>query len=87
MNLEININTEIEVELTDAGIKQYNCYYKELNKTLNKMGWNSIRPIKLKKGLNKFMLWEFMQIFGNGYYMGEDALTKNNNIILKNIDK
>lgn len=77
----ININNNIEVKLTEYGKQLYKQYYIDLFKHLPISKVESLMP-KLKtnkKGISEFQLWDFMQLFGKHFSMG------NKNIIDKNI--
>ena len=73
----INLNENIKVKLTVAGIKAYIDYMNEPNKAA-KNG----QPIKTKyllpsiddEGYTRFQLWNFMSIFGYNMTCGSDPV-------------
>lgn len=73
--VKINLNERIKVKLTATGIKAYVDYMNEPN-VVAKHG----QPVKTKyllptiddEGYTTFQLWEFMSIFGQYFYMGNN---------------
>jgi len=73
--VKINLNDRIKVKLTVKGIKAYIDHMNEPNERA-KIG----RPIKTKwllpsiddEGYTQFQLWEFINIFGHYFYLGNN---------------
>jgi len=67
--MKININTQVELELTSAGMLIY--------------GYETNTPIIDVDEIVKMPLWKAMSIFGKYMHVGQAPLFKNNNIIIK----
>ena len=71
MKIEINLNDEIKVQLTEHGeeilLKHYN--------------WSEVID---KEGYRKFQLWDFINIYGKHIYHGSKQVIKNNIILITN---
>lgn len=70
--ISLNVNSHIKVKLTKYGIEAYERYIKNaLPCSLVLVGKFFIPPARIdEEGYTKFQLWEFMQIFGEYFYMG-----------------
>lgn len=73
--VKINLNDKVKVKLTVAGIKAYIDHMNEPNERAK-----SGQPIKSKwllpsiddEGYTQFQLWEFINIFGEYFYIGNN---------------
>lgn len=77
--MNININTQVSVILTDAGLKCHNNYYLDLFQYAP-----SQAEIYLKDENNRIYsgeLWGLMQVFGRDIYMGMPQIFFENNDI------
>ena len=83
--MKINLNHTIKVKLTDLGNEIYEDYLQNEYKSL--LHYPSLAKIKLEKRKDQddyiyFQLWEFMSIFGEHFYVGSEAVTEDNEIIV-----
>lgn len=67
--MNINLNTQVRVVLTDYGLNHLRGYYA---------GLNSVLPANKTE---QFTLWELMQIFGPCLYMGNTEIPFEKNAI------
>lgn len=68
--LRINLNEEVKVKLTDLGKEIYYHRYDDLNE---RAGREVIRPSFPKvdaDGYTRFLLWDFINLYGNHIGMG-----------------
>jgi len=83
--MKINLNHIIKVKLTDLGNKIYEDYLRSQYGSLSDyLGLSKIRLKKIEDqdGYIHFQLWEFMSIFGEHFYVGSEAVTEDNEIIV-----
>ena len=77
--LTVNVNSFIKVKLTDYGVSMYDKYIRNYCPGFLRKHGEMITPEIDKYGYSKFQLWEFMNIFGEYFYMANT-----NNVIYKN---
>lgn len=80
---KFNINYTIKVKLTPFGEEVYSHRLDYLNAILINKGIKPIEPTQLKKdsdGFAEFQLWDFMNIFGEHFRMGQKNILESNNI-------
>lgn len=70
--MEMNINEEVWVRLTQGGKKVYRKHFERLG----------MKPIPRKEilGWSNFQMWDLMNIFGPHLHMGAKAIFKDNRI-------
>lgn len=70
--ISLNVNSRIKVKLTKYGIEAYERYiHDNLPLGFVLVGKFVIPPARIDEdGYTKFQLWEFMQIFGEYFYIG-----------------
>lgn len=77
--MKLNINEQVRVKLTAAGIKEYERYYRELMPVGTKEEY--FYPRLDAEGWHRTQLWCLMQEFGPAIYMGmPDVFFENNEI-------
>jgi len=76
--MEINVNRQILVSLTDHGEDVLRKHYEAF---MSKPAAQAILVLNRKEAKYKFTLWEFMKIFGKEYYMGTYKIPTVNNVI------
>lgn len=85
--MKINLNHIIKVKLTDLGNKTYEdnllSQYGSLSHFLG-LGEIRLKKTEDQDGYIHFQLWEFMSIFGEHFYVGSEAVTEDNAIIVSN---
>ena len=72
----MNLNDQVEVKLTDYGLKIYNDYWEGLD--LKKYG---LEVPELNNNILKTELWDLMHIFSKYIYMGNTEVPFENNEI------
>ena len=71
-----NINDFIKVKLTEHGYNAHVLHYKKyLGENFNN---KYFLPMVDEDGFTKYQLWEFINIFGEHMFMGEDQLIEDN---------
>ena len=83
--MKINLNYTIKVKLTDLGNKIYGDYLQneyKLSSHYPGLRWIDLKHKEDKDGYIHFQLWEFVHIFGEQYYVGSEAPTEDNEIIV-----
>ena len=79
--VNININTAVEVKLTELGMTILtNHYFKYFAETGIKNTKLYINGLINKKGYIRFSMWDFMSIFGKNMHMGSYPVIENNDM-------
>jgi hypothetical protein len=69
--ISLNVNSHIKVKLTKYGIEAYERYIHSIYKNLPLSLVDRFSIVRIDEdGYAKFQLWEFMNIFGEYFYMG-----------------
>lgn len=89
--MKINLNHTITVKLTNLGNKIYEDYLRNEYEFLSHypgLRWIDLKHRKDQDGYIHLQLWEFMFIFGKHFYVGSEAVTEDNEIIVSDdVDK
>jgi len=78
--IDVNINTTVEVKLTELGLKVLTEYCFKYFGDIDITPDAYIKSLTNKDGYAMFSMWDFMNIFGKSMYMGSDPVIENNNI-------
>lgn len=83
----LNLNTVIRVKLTEEGQKIYKHRWDELRNLTGNSDYlpDDSKPVD-KDGYSKFMLWEFMNIYGPYMKIGRSGQIVKNDIFIDDDD-
>lgn len=85
----INLNSIIKVKLTPKGVDIFYHQYDELNKRIKEYGGLPLKPHMPQidsEGYTEFILWKFINIYGEHMVMGIPEVIKPLNIYIKDED-
>ena len=83
---KLNLNSIIKVKLTDHGKDIFYHQYDELNKHLGKGYIKPRFPDVDSEGYSKFLLWDFMHVYGKCMMLAAPEVIKPLNIYIDEED-
>lgn len=83
---KLNLNSIIKVKLTDYGKEIFYHQFDELNEFIGKEYFKPEFPKVDSEGYSKFLLWDFMHVYGKPMIMGAPNVIEPLNIYINDND-